>query len=259
MPLSSRLTLALDAARSAGGVALGYFNHGRFDINTKRDGTPVTAADEHAEQLLRNAVLDAFPDDGILGEEFPETRGRSGYRWIIDPIDGTKSFIHGVPLWGTLVAVEHEGRSVVGVIHMPALNETVYAAAGQGAWHVKGNQSPVAARVSSVDSLSRSVACITAPDLMVKAGMSDRFCAFAARCAAMRGWSDCYGHVLAATGRVEVVLEPAVAPWDIAATVVVMKEAGGRCTDWRGNESAYSPTALVSNGLVHEEALGLLK
>ena len=259
MPASTRLALALSLARSAGAAALDHFTQRRFKVDTKQDGTPVTIADREAEQLLRGAISDAFPDDGILGEEFPESRGRSGYRWVIDPIDGTKSFIHGVPLWGTLVAVERGNRSVAGVIHMPALGETVYAAAGEGAWHIQGDQPPTPARVSKVDSLEESVLCITSPGYAVRSGRADLLIRLSERFGTLRGWSDCYGHILAATGRVEAVVEPVVAPWDVAASIIIMQEAGGRYTDWRGAETAHTPDALLTNGLIHEETMKLLR
>jgi histidinol phosphatase-like enzyme (inositol monophosphatase family) len=259
MPLTTRLALALDLARSAGAVALDHFTRQGLRIDTKEDGTPVTAADRECENFLRGAIRDAFPDDGALGEEFPESKGRSGFRWVIDPIDGTMSFIHGVPLWGTLVAVERENRSVAGVIHMPALGETVYAATGEGAWHIQGSNPPTRARVSSVDSLEDSVLCITSPGYPIRAGRTDLLVRLGERFGTLRGWSDCYGHILAATGRVEAVVEPVVAPWDVAASIIIMQEAGGRYTDWRGLETAHSPDALLTNGHIHEEALMLLR
>ena len=132
--LTKRLEFAIHAARAAGEITLGYFRKEDLAVDLKADDTPVTAADRLAETMLRGLIAESFPDDAILGEEFPEREGTSGYRWILDPIDGTKSFIHGVPLYSTLVGVEFEGRSILGVIHVPALDESVYAARGLGAW-----------------------------------------------------------------------------------------------------------------------------
>ena len=143
-----RLDVALAAAREAGRLTLEYFLRAGLAVELKADDSPVTVADREAEQALRARISSEFPDDAILGEEFPERPGSSGYRWILDPIDGTKSFIHGVPLYGTLIGVERAGRSVVGVIQLPALDQCVYAAAGQGAWHVAGGGPPQPARVS---------------------------------------------------------------------------------------------------------------
>ena len=133
--LQPRLALAVEAARGAGRVTLEYFRRNDLDVELKCDDTPVTAADRRAELYLRERIAAAFPQDGILGEELAEQPGTSGFRWILDPIDGTKSFIHGVPLYSTLVGVEFEGRSILGVIHVPALDESVYAARGLGAWY----------------------------------------------------------------------------------------------------------------------------
>lgn len=141
--LLHRQKLALQWAREAGDITLRYFRNDDLAVERKDDATPVTIADRQAELFLRDAIAAALPDDAVLGEEFPETPGTSGYRWILDPIDGTKSFISGVPLYGTLVGVEHERRSVIGVIHIPALAETIYAARGHGAWYVRGDREPV--------------------------------------------------------------------------------------------------------------------
>src|SRR4029453_10726863 len=132
--LTSRLELAITAGRAAGQLTLNWFQT-EIDVERKADQSPVTIADKSAEQLLRQRIADAFPFDGILGEEFGETAGTSGFRWILDPIDGTKSFISGVPLYGTLVGVEHSGRALVGLVYMPALDEGAYAEVGGGAWH----------------------------------------------------------------------------------------------------------------------------
>ena len=153
--LSERLELARSAAREAGKLTLEFFQRADLAVERKADQSPVTAADREAEQLMRERIAAAFPDDAILGEEFPDRRGTSGYRWILDPIDGTKSFIHGVPLYGTLIGLEHGLQSVLGVIQIPALDECVYAAAGQGAWHVRGGAAPAPARVSQTPAIGR--------------------------------------------------------------------------------------------------------
>jgi histidinol-phosphatase len=144
-----RLEVALAAGRQAGRSTLDFFQHDALAVERKADNSPVTAADRRAEQLLRDAILGSFPDDGIVGEEFGEHAGRSGFRWILDPIDGTKSFISGVPLYGTMVGVEHLQEPLIGVVAIPALDECVYAARGQGAWYLKGDLSPRPARVST--------------------------------------------------------------------------------------------------------------
>jgi len=256
--MADRLSFAVEAAREAGERTLRAFRSRRFGVDVKDDGTPVTDADRDAERALRAAIEASFPDDAILGEEFEDRPGSSGYRWIIDPIDGTKSFVHGVPLYGTLVAVERDRRSVAGVIRMPALDESVYAGEGSGAWHVAGGESPVPARVSGVDDVSQAMMCTTSMDYFSRTGRGALFESLCGRFGATRGWSDCYAHVLVATGRAEVVVEPEISPWDVAPMTVIMREAGGRYTGWDGEETAYAPEGVSSNGLVHEAVLAML-
>jgi len=155
--LASRLELAVRAAREAGRLTLEFFQREDLAVERKADNSPVTEADRQAEQLLRRRIREAFADDAILGEEFGEEAGTSGFRWILDPIDGTKSFICGVPLYGTLIGIERAGASVVGVIYIPALDECVYAASGGGAWYTRGSSAPRPARVSRCDRLADAV------------------------------------------------------------------------------------------------------
>ena len=155
--LASRLALALEAAREAGKITLEYFRREDLQVDLKTDDTPVTVADRRAEEHLRNRIAAGFPDDAILGEEMPDRAGSSVVRWILDPIDGTKSFIHGVPLYGTLVGIERQGEPVAGVINIPALGECVYAARGQGAWYCLGDESPRPARVSKRAALGQGL------------------------------------------------------------------------------------------------------
>ncbi len=258
-PTLARLEFALECAREAGDLTLGYFRSRRFAVDAKDDGSHVTDADRDAETLIRDALERAFPDDAIFGEEHGERAGSSGYRWLIDPIDGTASFVHGVPLYGTLVAVEREGVSVAGVIHMPALDETVHAAHGHGAWHTKADsREAVPARVSAVRTLRESLLVLTAFDYFAQAGREDVFARLARAFARTRGWSDCYAHLLVATGRAEAAVEPSIKPWDVAPMTVILEEAGGRYTDWHGRASAYGPDGASTNGLIHEALLGVL-
>ena len=157
--LSRRLEVGLSAAREAGRHTLKYFRRSDLVVDRKQDASPVTVADREAEQLLRARFSAAFPDDAILGEEFPEQPGTSGYRWIVDPIDGTKSFIHGVPLYGTLIGLEFETRSVLGIIVLPPLDECLYAAKGQGAWLIVGDRPTVQVHVSQTQTLAESLFC----------------------------------------------------------------------------------------------------
>lgn len=258
--VDARLREAIAFARSAGELALGYFGGSAYTVDLKRDGSEVTTADRNAEERLRKLIGEAFPGDGVLGEEFGESPSATGWRWILDPIDGTASFVHGVPLFGTLVACEFEGRTLAGVIHMPALGETVYASEGCGAWHVPRLHGPPSrAAVSRVMSLDRAMACTTSFDYFRHAGVEDALAAVHQGFGSTRGWSDCYAHVLCATGRIDAVVEPVLHPWDIAPMQVIYPEAGGRATDWRGRSGAYHPNGIATNGLIHDQVLQLVR
>jgi histidinol phosphatase-like enzyme (inositol monophosphatase family) len=257
--LSSRLDLALVAAREAGEITLRYFQRDNFEIELKKDASPVTIADRTAEEHLRKRISEAFPADGILGEEFPERPGVSGFRWILDPIDGTKSFVHGVPLYGTLVGVEHETRSLVGVIELPALDERVYAAVGGGAWYVRGGSQPRPARVSSCARLSNALVSSSAIEGFAKGKRLEAFLAISAAARLTRTWGDCYGYALIATGRAEVMIDPAMNVWDAAALQPILEEAGGTYTDWNGTPTIHGGEGIATNGRVLDEVLAFTR
>ena len=253
----ARLQLARAVAAEAGQITLEYFRRDDVQVELKADSSPVTVADRESEEHLRRRIAAAFPDDGIVGEEFPEQDGRSGFRWIVDPIDGTKSFIHGVPLYGTLVGVEHQRRGVVGVIEMPALGERLYAATGQGAWHQLGNDEPVAARVSSCQRLADALFCTTSVDGFHRIGRGETFERLREAARLTRTWGDCYGYVLVATGWAEVMIDPQMNVWDAAAIQPVIEEAGGTFTDWHGEPTIHNGQGIATNGRVSEEVLAI--
>lgn len=256
--IERRLRLAVDIAREAGDLTLRYFRQADLAVESKADATPVTAADRGAEELLRQRIVAAFPADAILGEEFPSREGTSGYRWILDPIDGTKSFVRGVPLYGTLIGVERDGESLAGVIRIPAMDEMVYAALGHGAWHVIGYQPPRPARVSTCLSLGESLFLTSSVASFCKAGRREVFDRLLEACKLTRTWGDCYGYMMIATGRADVMIDPIVALWDMAALKPVIEEAGGRFTDWQGQATIHSGQCIATNGRVHEAVLTLL-
>ncbi len=264
--IDDRLQAAIDLAHEAGRITLDFFHSTSFDIEEKADGTPVTDADRAAEKHIRSVVLERYPDDGFLGEEFGEVTGTSGLRWIVDPIDGTKSFIHGVPLFGCLIAIEaagdHERKhaSLAGVIHMPALGETVYAQAGRGAWWQRDGKNPVPAKVTTTSRLCDAMFVYTSNDYFRQTNQTDVLTAFLEKCGHTRGWSDCYAHLLVATGRADVVVEPAVLhPWDIAPMTVILAEAGGHCTDWTGAPTAYGKTCISTNAALYDEVMAMVQ
>ena len=256
--LTDRFELARAAAQQAGRLTLGYFQRDDLAVEEKSDASPVTIADRQAEHLLRAEIAKRFPHDAILGEELGEQPGTSGFRWILDPIDGTKSFIRGVPLYGTLVGVEREGQPLIGVISIPALDECIYAARGQGAWHVKGSEPPRRARVSSRPALADAL--VTSSDTRsptaAKRAAYERL-QYAAKIS--RTWGDCYGYLLVATGRAEVMIDPLMNVWDAAAVAPIVLEAGGTFTDWQGRATIYGGEGIATNGLVLEEVLAITR
>jgi histidinol-phosphatase len=260
--LRSELAFALEAAREAAVATLRHFGSERLDVETKADGTPVTRADKEAERILVERIRDTFPDDGILGEESGERVGTSGRRWILDPIDGTKSFVHGVPLYGTLVALEAGEEAAVGVVFLPALREAVYAARGEGAFWLRDageGESIVPAHVSVVDRLDRALFCTTSPRGFERSGQTGFYQRLRQRTATERGWSDCYGHVLVATGRAEIMVDPIMAVWDCAALQPVVEEAGGRFTDLGGNPTHRGGSAISTNLALADEVQALAR
>jgi histidinol phosphatase-like enzyme (inositol monophosphatase family) len=255
--LIDRWKFAVDLAKAAGRHTLLYFQQ-NFEIIRKSDDSPVTIADREAEQLARERIAVAFPDDAILGEEFGEVAGTSGYRWIIDPIDGTKSFIAGVPLYTTLLGLEHAGRSVAGVIFAPALDEGVHAARGAGAWHFAQGRPESPAHVSSRTSLADGIFVTSQVDSFEKRGAADIFHRLEAASYVTRTWGDGYGYLLVATGRADVMIDPQMHLWDAASLQPVLEEAGGTFTDWRGEATIYSGEGIATNGQMFAEVMTLL-
>ena len=255
--LTDRLELALEAAQEAGQLTLELFGRDDLAVERKGDDSPVTVADRRAEQCLRARIAQRFPSDGILGEEFPEQSGTSGFRWILDPIDGTKSFIHGVPLYATLIGVERGGESLVGVIHIPPLGETVYAAAGCGAWYRRGQHPPRPAVVSS-RALAEGLFLTSEVRNFHATGRGDAYLRLQSAARLSRSWGDGYGYLLVATGRAELMVDPIAALWDMAALMPIIEEAGGRLTDWQGRRTLASGQCVASNGRIHDEVVALL-
>ena len=243
------LDFATDAAWHAGRITLRHFQTG-VAVDRKADDSPVTAADRSAEELLGNLIRTRFPQDGILGEEFGEQTGPSGRRWIVDPIDGTKSFIHGVPLYGVMIGVEIDGQPTVGVVNFPALNEMVCAAKGLGCtW----NGRP--ARVSTVTDLNESLLCTTDFDAFDPNEKGDAYRRLRKTVRLARGWGDCYAHILVATGRAEIALDPVMNVWDNAALPPILEEAGGTFTDWKGNSTIWGEEAISTNGALFDKVM----
>lgn len=243
---------AVEVAWQAGRVTLAHFQVG-VDVETKEDATPVTVADRDAERRARELIKRRFPDDGIVGEEFGVRREEARRRWILDPIDGTRSFVRGVPLYGVLVAVEEGGEAVVGVLHFPALDETVYAARGEGCWWDGRRVS-----VSSVGHLEDALVLCTSSEDLEAPEHANAWESLRRRAGLVRTWGDCYGHALVATGRAEVMLDPILATWDAAALAPVVTEAGGSFTDWKGVPGHHGGSGISTNASLAREVRDLL-
>jgi histidinol phosphatase-like enzyme (inositol monophosphatase family) len=256
--IAARLELALEAGKEAGRLTVDYFRR-RVVAERKSDDSPVTIADREAELLLRKRIARAFPDDAIVGEEFGEQAGASGFRWILDPIDGTKSFITGVPLYGTMVGVEVDGRAVIGFVYIAALDEGIYAARGHGAWHFVGSQSPQRAKVSASTSLCEGAFVTSQVDTFDKRGASEAYRRLETAAYITRTWGDCYGYLLVATGRALTMVDPIMNVWDAAAIQPIMEEAGGTFTDWQGNATIHAGEGIGTNGKVLQEVLAITK
>jgi histidinol-phosphatase len=260
--LAEELAFAVRMARAAGKIAMAHYQT-EVAIHTKDDLSPVTIADRDAEREVRAAIEKQFPTDGILGEEHGDKPGTSGRRWILDPIDGTRTFIHGAPLFGVMVALVDRETPVLGAIYFPALEEMVYAASGQGAWWLpaghKPTDEPRRARVSTIDRLDRSLFCYTGVGVFDQTNRGGAFDKLRKVVELDRSWGDCYGHMLVATGRAEVMIDPIANLWDCAALQPIVLEAGGSFTNWKGETTIYGGEAISANGKVTAAVLETIK
>jgi histidinol-phosphatase len=248
----SYLDAVTELARIAGDFAMSHYGR-TLAVDVKHDGSPVTVADRGAEERARAWIEKRFPEDGILGEEFGDVRPGARRRWILDPLDGTKSFIRRVPLWGTLIAVT-EGESVLaGCAYFPAVAETVSAARGEGCfWN------GVRCAVSSTATIAESTILITDDRFEGRPGRGTAWRRLASQASVSRTWGDCYGYLLLATGRADVMVDDVVAPWDSAALYPIVTEAGGSFTDWSGSATAFGGDIIATNALLAEPVRDIL-
>jgi histidinol-phosphatase len=243
---------AAEVARMCGKTALAHFRKG-ISVEMKKDGTPVTVADREAERAARGWIERHFPDDGILGEELGTTRPDAKRRWILDPIDGTKTFVRGVPLWGTLVGVAAGEELLAGAAYFPAVDELLVAAPGQGClWN------GVRCRVSAVEDLAQATVLTTDERFPEHPQRKPGWQTLTGRASMSRTWGDCYGYLLVATGRAEVMVDEVLSPWDAAALFPIIEEAGGRFTDWSGNRTAFGGGAVATNQKLDAQVRELL-
>lgn len=262
--MKERCDFAVSLAKKMGALTLQYFGH-NVNVERKQDGTPVTIADRSAEELGRKLISDAFPDDSILGEELEDKNGSSGWQWILDPIDGTKSFIHGVPLYSNLIGVQKQtaagvAEPMIGVIWIPALGCGVWAGKGTGAWEFFNDESRTCrARVSNVDKLEDALFLTTDCydfDLVGREGAYDEL---EEKCRLTRTWGDAYGYYLVATGRAEIMIDPFFEIWDAAPMLTILREAGGAFCNWNGEETIEGREGVGTNGALKEEVAGILR
>lgn len=255
--LEDRLAFAIDIAHAAGEVTLGYFG-GVFETERKADTSFVTAADRAAEELLRARLLDRYPADGIIGEEYGVADGTSGCRWTVDPIDGTFGFVHGVPLYGVLIGLLDGDRAALGVVHLPALEETVAAARGFGCRWTRAGRELGPARVTATAGLGDALVLATDLDRLPGADLGAAFARLRGAVDHLRTWGDCWGHALVATGRADAMLDPRMKPWDSVPLQPIVEEAGGRFSTLAGEAVPAGGSAVSTNGHVHDALLNLL-
>jgi histidinol-phosphatase len=248
----SLLQAVRECAELAGAVAIAHYRKD-VAVEWKGDGSPVTIADRRAEESMRKWIRDRFPADGVLGEEFGETAGSSGRRWIIDPIDGTKSFVRGVPLWASLVAVVEHERVLAGAASFPATGEVVVAAAGCGTWY---NGSRTA--VSTVADLSDATVLITDDRAFSSPARHEGWKRMWEAAAVSRTWGDAFGYLMVATGRAEVMVDARIRAWDIACFVPIIEEAGGVFTDLDGAATAFGKHSIATNAALAAESRRIL-
>lgn len=251
------LDFAFDVCDTADARALAGF---RRDVEAVRkpDRTFVTEVDQAIEREIRSRIAAAYPDHGVVGEEYGEEQGRASIRWYVDPIDGTHNFIRGVPLFGTLLAVEQEGEIQVGVISAPAMHERWFACRGTGAWN-RGLDGERRLRVSRVAAIEDAQLVYGSARDNVASGLMPGFDALIAASWRERGFGDFWGYALVAEGAAEAMLETGMHSWDLAAPQIVIEEAGGRVTDMNGERRIDAPSFVGSNGLLHEEVLARLR
>lgn len=251
MTFSHLFEAVQEVAKICGDVAHSHFRK-RLKIELKADGSEVTVADRESEAAARAWIRRRFPDDGVFGEELGEDRNAAPRRWLIDPIDGTRSFVRGVPLWGSMIAVEESGTVLAGAINCPATGDFVVAARGEGCWH-----NGARASVSTVDTLSKATILGTDQRFRKNPVRAERWSELSRHVPIARSWGDCYGYVLVATGRAELMVDDRLSPWDVAALIPIIEEAGGTFTDWQGRRGMGND-AVATNALLADELRKML-
>jgi histidinol-phosphatase len=246
------LEFALKIVKRSNEITAKYFKT-KIKHKLKKNLSPVTIADLKCEEYLTKKIISKYPSHNILAEENGTVDNDSEFKWIIDPIDGTKNYMRHYPFWGTLLALEYQNEIVLGVISMPALKECIYAAKGFGCYSNKKK-----AKVSKVETISQSYLIHGGLGYILDEPFREGFFTITSLANYDRGFGDCHGHSLIIKGMAEMMIDPHVAPWDIAATKICIEEAGGMLSDMKGNNTIYGGNALISNGKFHDEVLKIL-
>jgi len=247
----------VELARRSGDYIRPHFGDPALAVETKSDRTPVTVADRGAEELMRSMIAKNFPAHGVIGEELGSDRPDAEWVWVLDPIDGTKSFITGVPLWGTLIALLHEGRPVLGAIHQPILNQLMLGDISTATAVTTLNNRPVRVRGTA---RIEDATILTSDPLNPRKYQNGAACdALLARARLARTWGDCYGYLLLAGGWADVMLDPIMNPWDIQALIPIVRGAGGIITDWRGNDPVKADSIIAATPALHPQVVAALR
>jgi histidinol-phosphatase len=247
------LELALSLADAADAITLRHFRSSSLSVRTKPDRTPVSEADEEVETTLRTQLAEVRPEDAVVGEELGTT-GEAERRWILDPIDATKNYVRGIPIFATLIALADGNRLLAGVVSAPALGRRWWASRGEGAFC---NGAKIT--VSGISALEQSHLAYDSVADFDRFGTADRFLSLARRCDRARGFGDFWSHMLVAEGAIEIAVEPAVAAWDMAPVQIIVEEAGGRFTTMSGEPRYDGGSAISTNGLVHDAVLEVFR
>lgn len=246
------MEFASQTAYTAGRMTLGTFQT-QIEVDIKSDGSPVTLTDRSVEAYIRGRIAECYPNHAVLGEELGEQGSGASHRWIIDPIDGTKSFIRGVPLYATLLGLEIEGQVKIGAAYFPALDELLVAGEGQGCWW-NGRRS----RVSAVARLDQATVACTTTTKFPQYGRQLAWDRLVKACYFQTGWGDAYGYALVATGRIEIMLDPVMSAWDAAPLLPILQEAGGYFGDWHGNRTIFGEEGLATNAALLDQVLAII-
>lgn len=245
-------TLMAELAAESGAFIRPLYGHRGLAVESKEDQSPVTAADRGAEKLMRDLINKRYPEHGIIGEEFGSERENAEFVWVLDPIDGTKSFITGVPLWGTLIALLHQGQPILGCIHQPVLGQLVLG---------DGTTTTLNGRPTRVRACSRLADATLLTSDPINPGKYQKGAAWSAlerKVKLTRTWGDCYGYLLVATGFADVMVDPIMNPWDIAALVPVIRGAGGIITNWQGGAPYPAESTIAAAPELHAEVIAQL-